>query len=714
MSLPGCSIKLPLLLVLICGCWALTRAQDEKKSTLPNKSTERTEDDVIKISTDLIQTGVSVFDKKGQFIKDLRLEDFELSVDGKPVSVSFFERNTSGGDELKAGPNSIKPETVSNASGGLVGRGRNILFVVDDIHLSPSSYSRAKKTILELIEQTMPEDTVAIVSPSGNIGFLQQFTNDRTVLRAAVERIIYTGDKANDRGIPPMTEYEALLVSEGDLQVTDVFARLESAPSLEARRDMARRRARTALALTAIVNRGTYSTLEQVIRNSAQLPGRKVVLFMSDGFLMDLRNSDSSYLMRRITDAAARTNTVIYSIDVKGLEFSFPEGPTAKTTFAYRIQSGERLAVQDGLNLLADDTGGRFIRNTNDLEAGLTKSLEESAQYYLLAWQPVSENRGPEQLRKIEVRIKNRPDLKVRVHSGYLDKIVKANADENGKTENKTDKTSQAALSIPEQQLNAAAASLIPARTLPTSLNVNYLDMPDKGMLVAVGLQIKSYAAEFTPAEGEKATAKIDLLGQIYDSHGKREGYFRELLTVEAARSALSNAEREDIYHNYQTKLKPGLYQVRVAARDVNSGRVGSAVQWIEIPDLTTRRLALSSLILSERANNAKPGRENNVIDRRFPRTSGLQYIMFVYNAAQVGTAQPDVTVQTQIIRGNQVVVTSPPSQISTKGQDLTRLAYAAEVHLDTLPAGRYELLVLVQDRVAKANSTRSISFEVK
>lgn len=676
----------------------------------------------------MIQTGVSVFDKKGQFINDLRREDFELSVDGEPVSLSFFERNTlrkSGGDEAKAGQNSIKSGALNDAPGGPIGRGRTILFVVDDSHLSPSSLSRAKKTISKFIEQMMPEDMIAIVSPSGNLGFLQQFTNDRTVVRAALERLTYAGDKsANDRGIPPMSEYEALQITRNDIEITDIFARKEIGINLENRREVVRTRARTIVAQTAVVNRGTYSTLEQAIRNSAQLPGRKVVLLLSDGFLVDWRNSDSSYLMRRITDTAARSNTVIYSFDAKGLEFSFPEGETARTTLGYKIQSAERSLSLDGLSLLADETGGRFIRNTNDLQTAVSKSLEEASQYYLLAWQPVSESGRPEQLRKIEVRIKNRPELKVRVHGGYLDKIVKADADES-KSKNKTDKTSQPALSIPEQQLNDAAGSQIPARFLPTSLNVNYLDVPDKGMLVAIALQIKSNAAEFTP-EGDKATANIDLLGLIYDSHGKREGYFRELLTVNASHSAQSKAEGQDINFNYQTKLKPGLYQVRVAARDVKSGRAGSAVQWIEIPDLTKQRLALSSLILSERAN-AKTRQETSAInsgatnlpvmvDRRFARTSGLQYMLFVYNAARgkTGTVQPDVTVETQILRGNQVVVTSPPSQISTEGQDPMRLAYAAEVYLDTLPAGRYELLVLVQDRIAKANSTRRVSFEVK
>ena len=685
---------------------------------------------MVKISTDLIQTGVAVFDRKGEFVNNLKREDFELSVDGKPVSLSFFEQNIieqGGDDKAKTERSSIKSGTANDAPVKPSGRGRNVLFVVDDLHLSFDSHYRARKLILKFIEQEMlPEDTVAIVSSTGKIGFLQQFTDDKRVLRAAVERLVFNRDRsAKDHSPPPMSEYEALLIDQFDRQVTDIFAAQEFGGDMESKREVVRARARTILTQVAIINRGTYSTLEQAIHSSAQLPGRKVVFFISDGFLLNPSNTDSSYRMRRITDAAARTNAVIYSFDAKGLEAGFPEGTTGSTTVGYRVQSGERLEAQDGLSSLADETGGRFVHNMNDLQSGLTKSIEEASQYYLLAWQPVSENGRPEKLHKIEVRIKNHPELKVRVHGGYLDKILKADSDETSKAKNKKDKNPQAALPIPEQQLSAGAGALIPARALPVSLTINYLDMPNEGMLVAVASQIKSAAVEFAPEAGDKAKASVDLLGVVYDSNGKREGVFREILTVDASLSALSKPERQDIYHNYQTKLKPGLYQVRVAARDAKSGSVGSAVQWIEIPDLSKRQLALSSLILSERTNDPGAKQEKSaadigalpvLVDRRFARTSELRYIMFIYNAAQgkTGTAQPDVTIQTQILRGNDVVVTSPASPISTKGQDPARLPYAAEISLDTLPAGRYELLVMVQDRIAKSNSAQRVSFEVK
>jgi hypothetical protein len=383
-----------------------------------------------------------------------------------------------------------------------------------------------------------------------------------------------------------MTEYEALLISQSDPQVTDIFAAQEDGVDIDSKRERVRMRARNILTQVAITNRATYSTLEQAVRNSAQLLGRKIVFFISDGFLLDPTNSDSSYRLKRITDAAARTNAIIYSFDSKGLEAGLPEGTTASNPgVGYRVQSGERFKAQDGLSLLADSTGGKFIRNTNDLKTGLINSLDEASQYYLLAWEPVLEDGKSEKLRKIEVRIKNRPELKIRVQNGYLDENHKAESDKKNKTKNKDkkDKNFDTSVSVTEQQLNAALIAPLPSQILPTALTVNYLEMPNEGMLLAVTTQIKSDAVEFI-SEGERVKANVDILGAVYDANGKRQGFFRELLTVDASVSALSKTERQNIYHNYQTKLKPGLYQVRVATRDAKSGRVGSAVQWIEIP----------------------------------------------------------------------------------------------------------------------------------
>jgi VWFA-related protein len=714
---------------VLCVCSSFTCAQDKKTQ---NES-EIAQDDVIRVNTDLIQTGVAVFDKSGKFVTNLKLEDFQLTVDGKPVSISFFEENTSrrgGRAEERAKRKDSGSETLNYVSDMPAVRGRNILFVVDDLHLSADSHARVKKLISKFIDQEMsPEDTAAVVSASGTIGFLQQFTNEKIVLRAAMKRLNFTREKsATDRTLPPMTEYEALLISQYDREVTDIFAAQEMGNDIESKREVVRGRARTILSLAAAINRRTYSALEQAIRSSAVLPGRKVVFFISDGFILDSANSDSSYRVKRITDAAARTNSVIYSFDAKGLEAGFPEGTAASSkavAVGYRVQSGERFERQDGSDLLARETGGRLIQNRNDLQTGLTKSIDEATQYYLLAWQPVTEDGKSERLRRIEVQVRNHPELRVRVQRGYFDKHFLADSEEKNRA-NKKGKDSQAAVSIPDQQLNAAANALVSTRTLPLELAAVYLDVPNEGPLAYVASQIRRDALEFIE-NGDRAQANIDILGLVYDSNGKREGFFRELLTVDASRSAVAGSEGREIYHNYQIRLKPGLYQIRVAARDAKTGKVGSAVRWLEIPDLSKRQLTLSSLILNERVGDAETKRNNIsavmgasnlrvMVDRRISRKSELRFMIFVYNASRgaSGNSRPDVTIQTQVLRGNDIVLSSPARSISAEGQDPARLAYAAEIALATLPAGRYELLIVVQDRAAKSSSSQRVGFEVK
>src|SRR6185436_12793071 len=158
MSLLNSSIRFHILAVLLCICSAVACAQDQKKVDPPAEAPHITQDDVIRVDTNLIQTGVGVFDKKGLFINNLKLEDFQVTVDGKPVSISFFEQSAPGKprvDETKAKQSSSASETFVNSPLALTTRGRNIIFVVDDLHLNAENHARVKKLINKFIDQEM-------------------------------------------------------------------------------------------------------------------------------------------------------------------------------------------------------------------------------------------------------------------------------------------------------------------------------------------------------------------------------------------------------------------------------------------------------------------------------------------------------------------------------------------------------------------------------
>jgi VWFA-related protein len=721
MPLSSSSLRRHLLAALLCSCLSFALTQAQQNQPPPSAATEVEEDDTVRISTELIQTGVTVFDKQGRFVDKLAREDFELRVDGKLVPVSFFERasGASGDDQTKTvgqGKTREVDETLAEADR----RGRTVIFFVDDFHLALDSHKRARDMIRRFIDRELEEgDIAAIASTSGKIGFLQQFTDDKLVLNAALERLKYNRiSSTGDRRYPPMSEYEALLIDRGDQEVmaafVSVYLREGQAVSQEDAQMQIHARARTLLHLAGVNTKNTYATLEQLMRKSAQLNGRKVVFFISDGFLLDLTNTDSSSRLNRIADAAARANAVVYSFDAKGLDASLPEGIAG----TQRVNSGERWELQDPLNALAEKTGGRFIRNNNDLQGGMTKVLAETSIYYLLAWRPDPEKHVTEKFRRIQVSVKGRPELQVRVQSGYLEERTRPAKDES--------KIAKAPVTAAEGQLRSAFNALTPKRELPTSMVVNYMHIPKDGPLLALALQIESDAVEFTQAN-DNATAEVDVVGVIFNSQGAREGSFSSRLTAKRPASHSNDSDRSDIYFNYQAKLKPGLYQIRAATRDVKSGRTGSATQWIEIPDMASRRLALSSLLLGERATDPKPqqaalttdlapGGIRISVDRRFASTSHLRYVLYIYNSAQgqTGKAIPNVALQTQILRNSSSVLTSPSRQVSTEGQDPSQLAYAAEVPLKGIPPGRYVLQVTAVDRIAKTSAMQRVAFEIK
>lgn len=727
----------------LTGClWPAAPVLGRQEPARPQDAAAQDDDDeeAVRIETELIQTGVMVFDKQGRFVDDLRQSDFELTVEGKPVPLSFFERVADADAPSPRAPSAAPrgdtkvPETNA-APARATGGARTIIFFADDRHLNFESRKRARDLISHFIDNELTdEDTAAVVSSSGRVGFLQQFTDNHTVLRAAAARI---GDdknrEAGDRMTPPMSEYEAQLIDRYDPQVTDWFAGLIMKEGLAIDKDdavmQARSRARVVLLMAADVSRNTFQTLEQTVRRSAQLPGRKIVLLISDGFLLDPSNTDSSQRLRRITDAAARANAVVYTFDAKGLDAAPPKDSSPA---AFRVQSGERFEMQDPLSYIAEQTGGRFIKNRNDMRPGLAQALAEASRYYLLAWRPDPELRGKDRFRRVEVKVKGRPELTVRLQSGYLDEVPK-DALKAAKGEPKNVKAGASAPAPPpdpaQEQLKTALNSIAPQAGLPTTLTASYFE-GEGGPVLAASVRVEGAAVSFT-REGDTLKAGVDVVGVVYDSKGKPAETFSRRLSLNAPASRFEGGRTPNVFYNHEAKLAPGLHQIRVATRDVKTGQVGSAVQWVEIPDLRSRKLALSSLIVGEsRANAAgrltetggsakaesllEPAVAEVSVDRRFERTSALRYLVFIYNARGAATASAEVTLQTQLFRGKREIFSAPPARVSTEGKDSARLPYAAEVPLEGLPPGRYSLRVTVNDRAAKSTATQRVSFLIK
>lgn len=400
--------------------------------------------DVIKFDTSLVQTDVMVFDKNGKFVDGLKPEQFQLKIDKTPREISFFEIIRSGSfsskrEEVKSDQPNAPGEPKSVEPPKTDAQRRAVIFFVDDLHLAPDSLARTRKALLDFIDRGIGDgDLVAITSPSGQIGFLQQFTADREALRSAVARLHYRTNTKTDMQHPPMSEYIAQKIREGDEQMMTYYIQeiqkqacfragnqTICTVSPQAAKQQVRMRAQQMVVESAPATDNTLRLLEGLMRTAAQIPGRKLVFVISDGFYLNDVKTGAIDRIKKVTDAAGRAGVVIYTLDARGIiSDSIDVTNNKPMSVDSKLSSatiGEISASQDGLNALAKDTGGQAFRNTNaPMHEWVEKVMDETSNFYLLAWKPDNEEQKRGKFKHIEISIVGRPDLKVRVRSGYF------------------------------------------------------------------------------------------------------------------------------------------------------------------------------------------------------------------------------------------------------------------------------------------------------
>lgn len=720
-------------------------------------------DEVLRISTELVQTDVAVFDKQGRFVDGLKLEDFEVRADGQPVQVSLFDRVVAGSSREEA---QVQAARATNGSGTTVAplprgtlRGRSIIFFIDDLHLSASSVEKTRRAILQFIDNEMgPLDQVAIASSTGQVGFLQQFSDNKAVLRAALSRLNYRPYVIQDTDNIKMTEYNAVRISQGDKDTLDYFVtellkatnfsssgggmgppaggpasstqptsagRATAGISRMRAEGIVKNRAEMMLKQSVNVTQNTLATLESLMRSSRQLSGRKLVFFISDGFYLIDRKSGANDWVQRITDAAVRAGVVIYSLDARGLATSGVDATSNRADPMGRLSRadiGEMSASQDGMNALAEDTGGRALFNSDSFVEAMTRAVRETSNYYLLAWKPTLEEQKGGKFRKVDVSVKGRPELNVRLPRGYLEAEQKTASSTTAPYGISTASSKAEETKVIDADFREALTAFAPKAGVPTIVSTSYIDTPNNGTVITASVQVAAEALSYG-ADG-KQPAAVDVAGVVLNDQGKPAASFKTRINVTPVSTDPAKAYSSNVIYNYKAPLKPGLYQVRVAARDSTSGRVGSSMQWIEIPDISQKRLALSSLLIGGQAIGASktadakasaPQAMQFSVDHRFSRSSHLGFWIFIYNAQRDAQGVPDVAAQVQVFRDNQSIVNTQPRKLSTVGmEDLARIPYAGDFALANLPPGRYILQITVQDRVAKSTASQRTAFEVQ
>lgn len=678
------------------------------------------DDDVVRIAAELVQVDAIVKDKDGKRVADLKREDFDLYDNKKLQQITNFSyekarlRTPDGGGEEVAVLRAITPAQLN----------RVVAFVIDTLHMKTENVYRTRAMLDDFVQHKMaPGDLVLILPTSGGSGLYQQFTSDQRVLGTAISQLrpafIFDNDTPSRRGGTSQQILEllpALPESRG--------GGITQAPGQGG--------TGTTPAVSSMVEdadvSATLGTLNSLVSAMRKLPGRKISVLVSEGF-RTLKSQMSADLTETIA-RAARANVVFYSIDPGGLEpLGYTAGdayldisrgplptdplapagvvlpsadPAANTTVSDRRK--DYFESQDSLNAIAVDTGGKFFRNSNDIKQGLTEILEENSAYYLLGFQP-DRDKWDGKFHSIKLEVRNRPDLVVTTRKGYV-----ARSDKPIRRGNLTPK----ALEILE-----AIGSPLVRRDMDLQLTSFYRDDVRHEPIITSLLHIDLSKLKLKQVDG-KYRGKIEVVGFMLDAAGRAADSLSTTADLNLDQQAYQNLMEDGLLVTHEIKVRPGAYQLKILAREADSGIIGTAASYVEIPDFKSDRLALSSIfidaqLLQTTKSKAETSLGTKLSQRRFPRNGSLTYVLIVYNAKK-GAAQLQMT--TRIVKGNRVIFSGQPRPVEVLegSSPPSRIVTGGIFQLGSLAPGDYRLEVAIADKARQKESVarQEIDFTVQ
>lgn len=687
------------------------RQRDAQKAGQERPGSEK--EDVVRISVTLVQVDAVVTDRQGKPVTDLKPSDFEIYEDGRKQHITNFSFVATQPETL---PTPAKPEPRSKAPGppGPPTRlrpnqvRRTIALVVDDLSLSFESTAAVRDALKRFVDQQMePGDLVAIIRTGAGMGALQQFTADKRELYAVIERVRW--NMMGGGGISAFAPIGGGASAGGGVA--------ESVDELR----------------TEIYSVGTLGALNFVVRGLRELPGRKSVILLSDGFRLYNRDQTGQRVMdalRRLTDLANRASVVIYTIDARGLQsLALTAADDVKGQSSEQIEQGldarrqEMFDTQSGLQYLAQETGGFAIRNSNDLRGGIKRVLDDQRGYYLLGYVPEASTfrleRGLRKFHTIAVRVRT-AGLHIRSRRGFY-----GIADEQARPARRT----------PAQQVIGALISPFTSGDVHLKLTSLFSHDAKAGSIVRSLLHIDPRDLSFTVKPDGSHEAVIDLLAVTFTDNGRvvqQEG--RTYVLKVADRHFTEWVQGGFLYAINVPIKKAGAYQLRVAVRDSASERVGSANQFIEVPDIGKNRLTLSGLVISgndpakrrpaeQAAREAASDKEGAVEDanplagpaiRMLQRGMDLDYGFLIYNAQrEPKTNQLQLESQVLVLKdGKQIFAGKTTLLKPGEPPDLKHIPASGRLHLGTdLAVGEYVLQVTVTDKLAKEKYRSAIQW---
>ena len=675
-----------ILALLLLFCVLLTAAAQDKPAAPPQNQKPSDDDDVVRITTNLVQVD-AVVTKDGKVVPNLTAEDFEIYEDGKKQTITSFAF-ISNVPTATSTPTAEPPPKVKPTEFGPAPRlnrddpRRTVALVVDDLGLSAESIYRVRKQLRKFIaEELQPNDLVAVIRTSGELGALQQFTNDKRLLDRAVERLRWNmcsraGATVIPIHDPDMSQFED---SEFNCGAGSYYKTLKS--------------------------------LRFILDAMGQLPGRKSMVLLSDSLPVESQEvkyenealntniattTRFTWVLQRIAEKAIRASVVIYSVDTQGLQYTgltpadrprLSRGTMNASSDIMSRRSDLLWRRREGGELIAKETGGFQVRNSNSFD--LPRILQDQNGYYLLGYRPTNETFN-RRFHHIKAKVK-RSGMTLRTRFGFF-----------GVSEE--DVGAGRAQLINPTSTNLALRSPFGAQDIEVNLVSFFTNDKASGSMIRSFIYIDPRGLTFETVNGMRQ-ASFELHGVIFGDNGIMVDQNQQNATLSLNERDYEHAMRNGMALKLDMPVRrPGSYQVRVATRDKNTGKIGSSGQFVEVPDLNKKRLAVSGIVLGATAGFS--GRDTNQMiehpaTRNFDPNTDLHFAFVIYNAASA----TNLVMEAKLFRDGKAVYSGPETPISAGNQtDPSRLLVNSSLRLSPdLELGNYYLQVVISDKGAKS-----------
>jgi len=534
-------------------------------------------------TTELVLVNVTVRDKNGNPVRDLKREDFTVLEDSKPQQVISFDLentdavlSTATTEAPLLGKTQPPTADAAQAVSARPLKDRRLIILFFDLSsMQPDEIDRATTAAQNYVDKQMvAADLVSVVSLGDTLSVNQDFTSDRALLKKALQAFNLGAGGGFEAGSTGTTEGTAetdqsFTVDDTEYNIFNTDRRLQA--------------------------------LRSIGDKLAHIEEKKSLIYFSSG--MDRTGIENQSQLRSATNAAVKANMAIYTIDIRGLQALVPGGEaqnaSLRGTSPYSGKSvssafDSNATTQETLVTLAGDTGGKAFLDSNDFGKVFTGVQQDSSLYYLLGYHSTNTARDG-RFRRITVRI-NRPGLKLDFRRGYY-----APADFQHSTRDDR-----------ERQLDEELASDLSTTDLPVYLSAAYFRIGDRKFYVPVSVVVPGSQIPFT-RNNDQDKATLDVLGIVTDTNKRPVGDIRDTVKLSVNTSQL--VQRKNVQYNSGFVLPPGQYHLKFVVRENQSGRLGSFETDLSVPDLKTVPVKMSSIVLaSQLQTNAKHKSENPLV----------------------------------------------------------------------------------------------------